>query len=94
MVTTSNYQASSGIFIVKYLFPETIFNEQTDDELTEAEIKKMEADDQAIQTILLGLPEDIYAAVDSCETAQEIWLRVQQMMESFLIGEFKKEKIG
>nr|GEV91413.1 integrase, catalytic region, zinc finger, CCHC-type, peptidase aspartic, catalytic [Tanacetum cinerariifolium] len=33
------------------------------------------ADDQAIQTILLGFPEDIYAAVDSCETAQEIWLR-------------------
>ncbi|GJQ94976.1 hypothetical protein Tco_0006115 [Tanacetum coccineum] len=34
----------------------------------------MEADDQAIQTILLGLPEDIYAAIDSCETSQEIWL--------------------
>ncbi|GJR38760.1 hypothetical protein Tco_1214444 [Tanacetum coccineum] len=32
-------------------------------------------------TILLGLPEDIYVAVDSCETAQEIWLRVQQMMK-------------
>nr|GEX32946.1 hypothetical protein [Tanacetum cinerariifolium] len=41
--------------------PET-FHEQTDDELTEAEIKQMEADDQAIQTILLGLPKDIYAA--------------------------------
>ncbi|GKC44076.1 hypothetical protein Tco_1061798 [Tanacetum coccineum] len=41
----------------------------------------VEDDDQAIQTILLGLPEDIYAAVDSCETAQEIWLRVQQMMK-------------
>nr|GEX29175.1 hypothetical protein [Tanacetum cinerariifolium] len=39
------------------------------------------ADDQAIQIILLGLPEDIYAAVNSCETAQEIWLRVQQMMK-------------
>nr|GEW71361.1 hypothetical protein [Tanacetum cinerariifolium] len=37
--------------------------------------REIEADDQAIQTILLGLPEDIYAAVDSCETAQEIWLR-------------------
>nr|GEV39781.1 hypothetical protein [Tanacetum cinerariifolium] len=48
------------------------FHEQTDDELTEAKIKQMEADDQAIQTILLGLPEDIYAAADSCETAQEI----------------------
>nr|GEW95025.1 hypothetical protein [Tanacetum cinerariifolium] len=38
----------------------------------------IEADDQAIQTILLDLPEDIYAAVDRCETAQEIWLRYNQ----------------
>nr|GFA52730.1 ribonuclease H-like domain-containing protein [Tanacetum cinerariifolium] len=30
------------------------------------ELKQIEADDQPIQTILLGLPEDIYAAVDSC----------------------------
>nr|GEX15313.1 hypothetical protein [Tanacetum cinerariifolium] len=49
----------------------------TDDELIKKELKQIEADDQAIQIILLGLPEDIYAAVDSCETAQEIWLRVQ-----------------
>nr|GFA90009.1 hypothetical protein [Tanacetum cinerariifolium] len=47
------------------------FHEQTDDELLEREIKQIEADGQAIQTILLGLPKDIYAAVDSCETAQE-----------------------
>nr|GFB14493.1 hypothetical protein [Tanacetum cinerariifolium] len=38
------------------------------------------------QTILLGLPEDIYAAVDSYETAQEIWLCVQQMMKGSDIG--------
>ncbi|GKC05435.1 hypothetical protein Tco_0997045, partial [Tanacetum coccineum] len=29
----------------------------------------VESDDQAIQTIILSLLEDIYAAVDSCETA-------------------------
>nr|GEX44049.1 hypothetical protein [Tanacetum cinerariifolium] len=40
------------------------FHVQTDDELTEKELKQIEADDQAIQTILLGLFEDIYAAVD------------------------------
>ncbi|GKB16604.1 hypothetical protein Tco_0850527, partial [Tanacetum coccineum] len=57
------------------------FHEQTYDELTKKELKQVKADDQAIQTILLGLPEDIYAAIDSCETAQEIWLRVQQMMK-------------
>ncbi|GJY54175.1 hypothetical protein Tco_0445839 [Tanacetum coccineum] len=48
------------------------FHEQTDEELTKKEVKKMEADDQAIQIILMVLPENIYAAVDSCETAQEI----------------------
>nr|GEV18959.1 ribonuclease H-like domain-containing protein [Tanacetum cinerariifolium] len=39
------------------------FHEQSDEELTNKEIKQMEADDQAIQTILMGLPEDIYADV-------------------------------
>nr|GEV84152.1 copia protein [Tanacetum cinerariifolium] len=62
------------------------FHVQTYDELTEKELKQIEADDRAIQTILLGLSEDIYAAVDSCETAQEIWLRVQQMMKGSDIG--------
>nr|GFD30645.1 Gag-Pol polyprotein [Tanacetum cinerariifolium] len=38
------------------------FHEQTYDELSERELKQIEDDDQAIQTILLGLPEDIYAA--------------------------------
>nr|GEV26992.1 retrovirus-related Pol polyprotein from transposon TNT 1-94 [Tanacetum cinerariifolium] len=57
------------------------FHLQTEDELSDKELKYIEADDQAIQTILLGLLEDIYAIVDSCETAQEIWLRVQQMMK-------------
>nr|GEY37877.1 hypothetical protein [Tanacetum cinerariifolium] len=42
----------------------------SDDELTEKELKQIKADDEAIQTILLCLPKDIYAAVDSCETAQ------------------------
>nr|GEX79310.1 hypothetical protein [Tanacetum cinerariifolium] len=52
------------------------FHEHTNDKLIEKELKQVEADDQAIQTILLGLFEDIYAAVDSCETTQEIWLHV------------------
>nr|GEU90537.1 hypothetical protein [Tanacetum cinerariifolium] len=70
------------------------FHVQTDDELTEKELKQIKANDQAIQTILLGLPEDIYAVVDSCETAREIWLRVQQMMKGSDIGiQEKKAKL-
>nr|GEX57806.1 hypothetical protein [Tanacetum cinerariifolium] len=67
---------------------------QIDDELSDKELKQIEADDQAIQTILLGFPEDIYAAVDSCETAQEIWLLVQQMIKGSDIGiQEKKAKL-
>nr|GEX64145.1 ribonuclease H-like domain-containing protein [Tanacetum cinerariifolium] len=70
--------------------PET-FHEQTDEKLTENDIKWIDADDQAIQTILLGLPEDVYAVVDSCETAKEIWERVRQMMKGLDIEEQEKK---
>ncbi|GJS88031.1 hypothetical protein Tco_0770667 [Tanacetum coccineum] len=71
-----------------------------DDELTENELKQVEADDQAIQTILLGLPKDMYAAVDSCETAQEIWFTSTdgELTESYyhrfskLMNDFKRNK--
>ncbi|GJV25395.1 retrovirus-related pol polyprotein from transposon TNT 1-94 [Tanacetum coccineum] len=70
------------------------FHEQTDEELTKKEVKQREVDDQAIHTILMGLPEDIYAIVDSCETAKEIWLHVQQMMKGSDIGiQEKKAKL-
>nr|GFD30355.1 hypothetical protein [Tanacetum cinerariifolium] len=48
------------------LVPES-FNEQIDEELTKTDIKRMDADDQDIQTILLALPEDVYAAVENSE---------------------------
>ncbi|GJU71700.1 hypothetical protein Tco_1263105 [Tanacetum coccineum] len=67
------------------------FHKQTNEELIDKEVKQMEANDQAIQTILMGLFEDIYVAFDSCETAQDIWLRVQQMMKGSEIGAQEKK---
>ncbi|GJT38894.1 hypothetical protein Tco_0938759 [Tanacetum coccineum] len=68
--------------------------EETFHEQTDKEVKKMEADDQTILSILMGLSEDIYSAIDSCEIAQEIRLRVQQMMKGFDIGiQEKKAKL-
>nr|GEU92621.1 hypothetical protein [Tanacetum cinerariifolium] len=56
-------------------------HEQTNNKLTNKEVKQMKVDDQAIQTILTGLPEDIYDAVDSYDTTKKIWLRVEYMMK-------------
>nr|GEU78045.1 hypothetical protein [Tanacetum cinerariifolium] len=49
-------------------------NHDTDDELTKKELKQIEADDQAIQTILLDLPEDIYAVEKKAKLFNE-WER-------------------
>nr|GEU71649.1 reverse transcriptase domain-containing protein [Tanacetum cinerariifolium] len=77
----------------KVLMNET-FHEQTDDELTKKELKQVEANDQAIQTILLGLPEDIYAIVDSYETAYEIWLHPTTAMNMKLVLMAKAFKLN
>nr|GEW74737.1 uncharacterized mitochondrial protein AtMg00810-like [Tanacetum cinerariifolium] len=50
------------------------FHVQTDDELIEKELKQIETDDQAIQIILLDLPEDIYAAEKNAKLFNE-WER-------------------
>ncbi|GJW15856.1 integrase, catalytic region, zinc finger, CCHC-type containing protein [Tanacetum coccineum] len=84
----------------KLLVNSIIHGPYNDDELTEKEAKQMKADDQTIQTILMGLPEDIYDVVDSCETAQEIWFTStdRESIESYyhrfskLMNEFKRNK--
>ncbi|GKA13597.1 hypothetical protein Tco_0693243 [Tanacetum coccineum] len=70
----------------KLIYNSIMYDPYTDDKLTDKEVKQIEADNQAIQTIRMGLPKDIYVVVDSCETVQEIWLRVQQMIEGSEIG--------
>ncbi|GJR34224.1 hypothetical protein Tco_1209908 [Tanacetum coccineum] len=48
----------------------------------------------SFQTFVSVSRKNIYAAVDSCETAQKIWLRVQQMMKGSDIGiQEKKAKL-
>ncbi|GJS47821.1 hypothetical protein Tco_0597942 [Tanacetum coccineum] len=84
----------------KLMYNSIINGPYTDDELTDKEVKQMEANDQAIQTILNGLPEDIYVAVDSYETAQEIWFTSTdgESIESYyhrfskLMNDFKQNK--
>ncbi|GJV92635.1 hypothetical protein Tco_1540448 [Tanacetum coccineum] len=54
----------------------------------------MEADESSYSDHSSRLPEDINAVVDSCETAQEIRLHVQQMMKGYDIGiKDKKAKL-
>nr|GEX05705.1 hypothetical protein [Tanacetum cinerariifolium] len=65
------------------------FHLQTDDKLSDKELKQIKADDQAIETILLGLPEDIYAAVDSSQQPSEgeLDLLFEDMYDDYISGQ-------
>nr|GEY49913.1 retrovirus-related Pol polyprotein from transposon TNT 1-94 [Tanacetum cinerariifolium] len=65
--------------------------QSVDDMPFQIDIKRMDVDDQAIQTILLGIPKDVYDAIDSYEIAKEIWEHVRQMMKGSDIREQEKK---
>nr|GEZ15259.1 hypothetical protein [Tanacetum cinerariifolium] len=69
------------------------FHLQTDDELSDKELKQIEADDQAIQTILLGFPEDIYVAVDR-ESIESYYHRFLKLMNDLKRNKHFPEKIA
>nr|GFD17449.1 hypothetical protein [Tanacetum cinerariifolium] len=66
------------------------FHLQTDDELSDKKLKQIEADDQAIQTILFSLPEDIYAAIDTDYTQLYDFLKYNQKE----VDELKVERLA
>nr|GEW57476.1 hypothetical protein [Tanacetum cinerariifolium] len=70
------------------------FHLQTDDELSDKELKQIEADDQAIQTILFGLPEDIYTATKDLHTADYTQLYDFLKYNQKEVDEFKAERIA
>nr|GEW85967.1 reverse transcriptase domain-containing protein [Tanacetum cinerariifolium] len=58
-------QFENSDFLLKEVDAFLALEDDPYDELTDKELKQIKADDQVIQTILLGLPEDMYAAVDN-----------------------------
>ncbi|GJY64111.1 retrovirus-related pol polyprotein from transposon TNT 1-94 [Tanacetum coccineum] len=71
-------------------------------DLTGNDKKRFEADIDAMNAILLGIPNDIYNFVYACKTAQVMWQRVERLMQgtdlskqeltSRLLDEFDKFK--
>ncbi|GJS82449.1 copia protein [Tanacetum coccineum] len=75
---------------------------QKEADLKDDEKKRFKAEIDAINTFLLGIPNDIYNSVDACKTAQAMWLWVKRRMQgtdlrkheltSRLVDEFDKFK--
>nr|GEU70270.1 hypothetical protein [Tanacetum cinerariifolium] len=112
MLNKDNYDPWSSCLLrnpdCEVLVAET-FHERTDEELTETKVKQIEADDQAIQTILMGLPKDIYVVVDVVkllrksgyvftstdgESIESYYHRFSKLMNEFKRNKHFSEKIA
>ncbi|GKA55012.1 hypothetical protein Tco_0753961 [Tanacetum coccineum] len=54
---------------------------QTEDDLKGDDLKHYEAEIEAMNLILISIPNDIYNYVDACTTKQAMWQRVERLMQ-------------
>nr|GEZ02295.1 ribonuclease H-like domain-containing protein [Tanacetum cinerariifolium] len=64
---------------------------QTKDDLTGDDLKQYEADIEAMNLILISIPNDIYNSVDACQNARDMWNRVKRLMQGTNLGEIERE---
>nr|GEW02591.1 ribonuclease H-like domain-containing protein [Tanacetum cinerariifolium] len=64
---------------------------ETEDDLTGDDLKQYEADIKAMNLILISIPNEIYNSMDSCQTANKMWLRVKRLMQGTELSEVDRE---
>ncbi|GJS04035.1 retrovirus-related pol polyprotein from transposon TNT 1-94 [Tanacetum coccineum] len=78
-----NNSIDNGPYVFKTIKPNE--NEdprpKTEDDLTGDALKQFKADIEAMNLILISIRNDIYNSVDACQTTQEMWLRVERLMQ-------------
>ncbi|GJT95315.1 putative reverse transcriptase domain-containing protein [Tanacetum coccineum] len=55
------------------------------------EVIEYEADIEAMDLILISIPNDIYNSVDACQNARDMWNRVKRLMQGTELSEIERE---
>ncbi|GKE98467.1 hypothetical protein Tco_0021818 [Tanacetum coccineum] len=64
---------------------------QTENDLIGDDLKHYEAEIEAMNLILISIPNDIYNFVDACHKARDMWLRVERLMRATVLNRIDKE---
>ncbi|GKA31871.1 hypothetical protein Tco_0718238, partial [Tanacetum coccineum] len=64
---------------------------QKEEDLTGDDLKHYEAEIEAMNLILISIPNDIYNSVDACTTAQAMWQRVEHLMRGTVQNKVDRE---
>ncbi|GKD02176.1 hypothetical protein Tco_1177150, partial [Tanacetum coccineum] len=89
-----NNSIDNGPYVFKEIKPNE--NEdprpETEDDLTGDDLKQYEADTEAMNLILISIPNDIYNSVYACQTTHEMWLRVERLMQGTVLNQSEKAR--
>ncbi|GJX28674.1 hypothetical protein Tco_0236753, partial [Tanacetum coccineum] len=64
---------------------------QKEEDLRGDELKYYKAEIEAMNLILISIPNDIYNSVDACTTAKAMWERVERLMQGTIQNQVDKE---
>nr|GEV66135.1 hypothetical protein [Tanacetum cinerariifolium] len=64
---------------------------QTEDDFIGDDLKHYKAEIEAMNLILISIPNNIYNSVDACTTAQAMWQRVERLMRGTVQNKVDKE---
>ncbi|GJY11593.1 hypothetical protein Tco_0380902 [Tanacetum coccineum] len=64
---------------------------QKEEDLRGDDLKHYEAEIEAMNLILISIPNDIYNSVDACTTAQAMWQRVERLMRGTVQNKVDRE---
>ncbi|GKB59532.1 hypothetical protein Tco_0915718 [Tanacetum coccineum] len=63
-----------------------------EDDLTGDDLRHYEAEIEAMNLILISIPNDIYNSVDACTTTQAMWQRVERLMRGTMQNKVDRAK--
>ncbi|GJW98135.1 hypothetical protein Tco_0179943 [Tanacetum coccineum] len=87
-----NHAIDVGPYEFKMIHPENQNpRRQTEDDLVGDDLKQYEAEIEAMNLILIAIRNDIYNSIDSCQTVNEMWLRVQRLMQGTKLSVVDRE---
>ncbi|GJZ92479.1 hypothetical protein Tco_0664544 [Tanacetum coccineum] len=64
---------------------------QKEEDLRGDDLKHYEAEIEAMNLILISIPNDIYNSVDACTTAKAMWKRVEHLMQGTVLNQVDRE---
>ncbi|GKE23702.1 hypothetical protein Tco_1435214 [Tanacetum coccineum] len=88
-----NNSIDNGPYVFKEIQPNENENPrpETEDDLTGDALKQYEAGIEAMNLILISIPNYIYNSIDACQTKEQMWDKAEHLMQGTVLNKVDRE---